>query len=506
MRRSGGIRAALVINSGVLAAGLLAATAGLQAPAGVPPAAVTGPVEVAPQPLALTGRLAEPARATPRPAGAVRPTAVRPASPARAAGPRTRPPARPAAAAQQPPARPRALALSRSRVPRATTGQQGLTPVAAIRQRLAAELSRSGAGNRTAAVDIDGLDAVYRERPAAAAVPASTTKLYTTLAALQVAGPTSRLRTEVRAARPRQGAVQPGDIYLVAGGDPFLTSAQLDLLARGIAGKGIRRVTGALVLDDSRYDRQVRGPGWKASYVPGESGPLSAFAVDRNAWRTDAPYLADPAMPNLARFRDLLAKRGVSTAGSPRRGRAPAGATVLAARSSVTVAEMVRAINKRSDNFAAELMLKEVGYRAAGQGTTAAGASSATRALRGMGVQVGRQVDGSGLSGDNRQTGQGELSLLTVAAGSPLAGSLRSSLSIACKDGTLLRRMCGTPASGRAQGKTGTLPRVYAIAGHTTTANGKQVRFAILLGSAPDGARARAAMDAAVAYLSGLRV
>ncbi|MCU1600300.1 MAG: hypothetical protein JWO22_1009, partial [Frankiales bacterium] len=45
--------------------------------------------------------------------------------------------------------------------------------------------------------------------------------------------------------------------------------------------------------------------------MPEESGPLSAMAVDGNAWRHDASYLADPATPVLTKLRTYLARKGV---------------------------------------------------------------------------------------------------------------------------------------------------------------------------------------------------
>ena len=55
-------------------------------------------------------------------------------------------------------------------------------------------------------------------------------------------------------------------------------------------------ITGALVPDDTRYDARRRAPGWKPEFVPGESGPLCALAVDHNSWRHDAAFLADPGL------------------------------------------------------------------------------------------------------------------------------------------------------------------------------------------------------------------
>jgi D-alanyl-D-alanine carboxypeptidase/D-alanyl-D-alanine-endopeptidase (penicillin-binding protein 4) len=465
-----GVRSALVINGAVLTVAVLAAAVGQESSAATAPLRVVDRAAVSPQVVAL------PLHAKPAP---------------RASSPRVTP------------VPTRAPQLIR---PQAVAAPAGPPSSAAIRSRLAAELARSGAANRSSAVTIDSRGDVLRERATTAVVPASATKLFTTLAALKVVGLNTRFRTEVRATKPATGSVQPGNIYLVAGGDPFLMTQHLDYLAASIKRKGITRVTGALLLDDSRYDRQVRGPGWKTSYVPDESGPLSAFAVDRNTWRKDAQFVADPAMANLGKFKALLTKHGISTVGSSRRSKPPAGSVVLVGHSSPVLSSVITNVNKKSDNFAAELLLKEVGFRARGVGSTASGVAAATTALRAMGVRTGRQIDGSGLASANRQTSDGALSLLTAAYKSPQGPALRASLAIACRDGTLLRRMCSTPASGRARAKTGTLPGAYALAGYTTTANGRQVRYAFLLNGASDSVKARAAMDKCVVYLSTINV
>ena len=375
-----------------------------------------------------------------------------------------------------------------------------------IRAKLVSYLSGSTSALRSSAVDVSGVGPVLRQGDATAVLPASTQKAFTTLAALKALGLTTQLSTEARTPVAVTGGVLPGDLYLVAGGDPFLSGAQLDLLAAGVRNAGVTRVTGHLVLDDYRYDAVRRAPGWKTSFVPDESGPLSAFALDRNAWRKDSSYLADPGFPNLARFRALLVKHGISISTSLVRRHVPAGTTLLARKLSPPMQDMVRLVDKDSVNFGAELLLKELGYRLKGVGSTSAGAAAVPQVLASMGIAMTRMYDGSGLSSDDRQSARSELSLLLAAQGSSLYKPFRAALPIACRDGTLEKRLCGTPAAGKAAAKTGTLPGVNALTGYTTTADGHMVRFSFLLSRVADAAKAKAAIDACVAYLSGLRV
>ncbi len=374
-----------------------------------------------------------------------------------------------------------------------------------LRTRLHAAISRSGASTVSMAVDVDGLGAVYRQGASLSVAPASTEKLYTGFTALQALGPAGRLRTELRATKPQRGPYLPGNLYLVAGGDPYLSAGQLNDLAGQVRAAGIRKIEGSLVVDDLRYDAVRRAPGWRTSYVPEESGPLSALAVDGNRWRKDSAYLNDPGIPTLGRFREMLTRHGVSVTPALHRGLTPTGARLVGSRVSASVADLVRRMSKDSDNFAAELLLKESGRAVRGTGSTAAGAAAVRDVLARSGVAAGTVADGSGLSSRDRQSAGGELALLKAAESTGVYTALRQALPIACKDGTLLRRMCNTAAAGKAIGKTGTLPGTYALTGWTTTADGHRVRFAILLAGASSGSQARSAIDACVVLLSGAR-
>ncbi len=374
-----------------------------------------------------------------------------------------------------------------------------------LRARLHAALARSGASVVSAGVDVDGLGAVYRQAPDRAVLPASTEKLFTGLAALQALGEGTRLVTELRSVAAQRGPYLEGDLYLVAGGDPYLTGGQLDTLAAQLRAQGVRRITGRLVLDDTRYDAVRRAPGWKTAYVPEDSGPLSAMAVDGNGWRRDASYLRDPGLPTLDRLRSMLLAHGVSVDASLLRGRVPAATTTYATHVSASVTDLVRRALKDSDNFAAELLLKELGVVVRGSGTTEHGTEAVAAVLRRLGATVGTLADGSGLSSRDRQTATGELSLLAAAERSQSYAALRRALPIACVDGTLKKRLCGTAAARVAIAKTGTLPGTHALTGWTTTADGHPVRFAFLLSGASSGDRARAAIDQCVALLSAAR-
>ena len=395
----------------------------------------------------------------------------------------------------------------------------------ALGRRVTAALSTSGAGVVGAAVDVDGLGPVLRHNSAHALPPASTQKSFVVAAALLALPSDRRLATSVRTsarlvdlgagdhaasgAGPTGGhratGRLDGSVVLVAGGDPHLTRAGLRGLALSVRTAGVRHIAGDVLVDDSRYDHRRRAAGWKSSWMPGQSGPLSALAVDGNRWRRDRSFLADPAVPTAALFRDQLALAGVRVDGQVRRGRAPQGSRVLASRPSAPLAALATRILKDSDNFAAELLLKELGHTLRKDGSSRGGSLAVRGVLRRHGVPVGTGADGSGLSALNRQTPAGGLALLRAVSASGVAGPFRAAMPLACHDGTLRRRMCGTAAAGRLNAKTGTLHGVRALAGYTTTARGRGVRFVFQVSGARDGRRAQQALDRAAVVLATAR-
>ncbi|MES9601804.1 D-alanyl-D-alanine carboxypeptidase/D-alanyl-D-alanine-endopeptidase [Actinomadura sp. NPDC000929] len=98
----------------------------------------------------------------------------------------------------------------------------------------------------------------YSRGATAQVMPASNMKLYTSGAALSLLGPGYRFRTGVYA-RAVSGSSVKGDLYLKGTGDPTTRAADYDRLAAQVAARGVRRVEGGLVADDSWFDA-VRTP------------------------------------------------------------------------------------------------------------------------------------------------------------------------------------------------------------------------------------------------------
>jgi PBP4 family serine-type D-alanyl-D-alanine carboxypeptidase len=124
-----------------------------------------------------------------------------------------------------------------------------------------------------------------------------------------------------------------------------------------------------------------------------------------------------------------------------------------------------------SDNFTAEMLLKQLGAQDGGHGTSASGAAVVMSALRTAGIPLGgvRVVDGSGLSQLNRLTAASLVTLLQAAWIDPdLRAAFLPVLPVAGVSGTLRHRLGKPPARGRVLAKTGTTNGASTLAGYVT--------------------------------------
>jgi serine-type D-Ala-D-Ala carboxypeptidase/endopeptidase (penicillin-binding protein 4) len=356
---------------------------------------------------------------------------------------------------------------------------------ASLRARLHAALTGfDGRGTGVLAVDLGSGRVVYAHNANASLLPASNQKLALTYAALVVLGPSFRMRTEVLGEGHLESATTwRGNLILKGYGDPTLDRAGLAELARRLRAAGVRRVTGSLVADESWFDVRRRGPGWKASFVPVESQPLSALTVAGAAGALGTARL----------FREALAQAGVRLQGGTKVARA--GGWPLAVRFSAPLDEILHHMDVESDNFTAELVLKQLGATIAGQGTTAAGAAVvrgvlADRRIPLAGVRIG---DGSGLSALDRLTAKALVTILQhVWADRELRPVVFRILPVSGRDGTLEDRLAKPPARGNVRAKTGTLDVASSLSGFVR----ERYAFAILQnGRRLSPSAARAAQD-----------
>jgi len=404
--------------------------------------------------------------------------------------------------------------------------------------------------------------------------PASTMKLVTTFAALELLGPAYTWKTTAWSSGTLDNGVLAGDLVLRGGADPRLTFEQFWLLLRQVRARGVRQIAGDLVLDrsliaaaetDSHFDDKPLRPynvgpdalllNFKAvrvRLVPetdkqtvlalAEPEPANLDIVNliklragntdcgdwkeglradltqhANRWRLaltgsysaacgekiwNHGLLPHPAYIHGV-FEQLWRELGGSLKGGVRDGAVPADARQLAEVESPTLAEIVRDINKFSNNVMARQLFLTLGVESGRKPARTEDADAAVRAwLDGRGLRFPELVldNGSGLSRRERLSAGSLARLLASAWQSPLMPEFIASLPLNAVDGTMRKRLNGNGIAGRAHIKTGTLEGVKTIAGYVLDKNGRQQIVVFLVNHANAGA-AQAAQDALLAWV-----
>jgi len=323
---------------------------------------------------------------------------------------------------------------------------------------------------------------LFVHNPLLALRPASNEKLATTYAALTALGPSFRIDTDVLGDGQQEGATWQGNLVLKGYGDPALSFAQLNSLARQVVATGIKHVSGRILGDESWFDTHRTGLGWKPDFYLNESPALSALVVNRG-W-TGRYETRLPALMAAQAFRRDLRRAGVTVHGGTAVGVASAQAVQLGEVASARIATLVRHMDVFSDNFYAEMLLKEIGAVQGGGGSSGAGVAVERRLLGDAGVPLGgvRIVDGSGLSLLDRWTPVGLATLLrTMWQDSDLRPYIVPALPIAGETGTLVHRMRKAPARGLVRAKTGTTSNSSALSGFV----GERYVFSIVENGSP---------------------
>ncbi len=368
--------------------------------------------------------------------------------------------------------------------------------------------------------------------------PASTMKLVTTYAALELLGPAHTWKTQALADAPLRDGVLAGNLYLKGSGDPGLTLERFWLLLRQLRARGIATLTGDLVLDRSEFRLPPHDPAafdneplrpynagpdalltnfnsLRLTLVPEAATrtvlavvdtPVDEIRVDARLqyadgacgdWREKlavgatgntlslsgsyagscgekalhvSPWPANLQVEQL--FRALWKELGGRFGGRVRDGEVPASARVLLTHESPPLAEVVRDVNKWSNNvMARQLFLALAPSRPA---TPEAARERVAAWLQQKGVSGVMLENGAGLSRDERISAEGMGRLLLAAWKSPVMPELMGSLPIAGSDGTLKKRLGDSAAAGRAHLKTGYIEGVRAIAGYVQDKSGQR--------------------------------
>lgn len=334
-------------------------------------------------------------------------------------------------------------------------------------------------------VDVATGEPIYAHRENLPLAPASNEKLFVTAGALMRFGPQGTLTTTLRTAPDAviDGAgVLRGDLYLVGGGDPTLADAGLDALAGQLADRGITRIAGSVVGDESLFDTLRGGPdsAYRPDYDLG--GWLSALSWSHG--RAGSGGADGPARAAATRLGTLLKQREIVYDRRPRAGAlgldgAVSATGVLASLPSPPMSALIADTNVPSENFYAEMLTKALGARFGAGGSTEAGLAVVRADLAAFGVHP-RLVDGSGLSRDDRTTAREVVRLLQRMDAQETATTWSASLPVAGVSGTVRKRMRGVAAARRCAAKTGTLVGVSALSGYCTTTGGVRVAFSFI--------------------------
>ncbi len=327
-------------------------------------------------------------------------------------------------------------------------------------------------------------DVIFTRAPSRRVTPASTIKLLTSAAALSRLGPEHRFETRLLLDGTQSGTDFIGDVWLVGGGDPSLSTfgfrrdnlagegTNLAMLVTPLRTRGITRVRGRVRVDDDLLDAKRWVDEWKPSFRLEETGALGALTVNQSQlgrW-IGGRSAREPDLYAGDMLRELLRRQGIRVTARTLPGSVPADAIEVATLRSPKLVDLVAHMNQASDNFYAEVLLKHVGvdrFGARADGSTEQGRRAARAELERIGIPM-RDVtwmDGSGLAYGNKVTARSIGHVLGVGAQAPWGEQWVAGFANNGRSGTLRRRMTRAPFYGRVYAKTGTLLHASALAG-----------------------------------------
>lgn len=398
--------------------------------------------------------------------------------------------------------------------------------------------------------------------------PASTMKLVTTYAALELLGPNYQWQTDLYGTGDIIDGELQGDLIFRSSADPKLTMERMWMMLRDLRAAGVREVRGDLVLQPGDLRMPLDIPPFRddgndqtrpflvepdplltnlkllSLRTYGESGgvrthlepalpevtidnqltllptakscpwPNVIYSVKDDGQRATITltgslhlgcsaerYLSalDAPVYTASLIRTLWHEMGGRIHGGNRIGPAPAQGRLLARSVSPDLVDVVRDINKYSNNAMARQLFLTIG-REQRSAADADDHKAATRIinqwLADKGIQANGLVleNGAGLSRMERMTARDMSQLLSHAWRSPYSAEFVASLPLAAMDGTMRRRLRNTPVAGQAHIKTGSLRNVRAIAGITRDNNGQSWAVTAIVNHAAAGS-SREALD-----------
>lgn len=295
-----------------------------------------------------------------------------------------------------------------------------------------------------------------------------------------------------------------------AGPDALLVNlASVRLTLRPSADQKTAQVIAETPDDDLHIDNRITLTqdacgDWRERIKPAVVGETIAITGDFSAQCGEkalnlSPWPADRQVERL--FRALWRELGGTFQGKVREGQTPPAAVGLATQESPPLAEIVRDINKYSNNVMARQVFLTLASERPASPDGARQRIKGWLADKGMPMPEAVLDNGSGLSRGERISAGSLAQLLLTAWKSPAMPELMSSLPLAGVDGTLKKRLGNGAAAGRAHLKTGYLENVRAIAGYVLDSSDKRWVVVFLINDAKSR-QGKPAMDALLRWVA----
>ena len=348
-------------------------------------------------------------------------------------------------------------------------------------------------------------DTLYSKNAGKLFIPASNMKIITSAAALTLLGPEYTYKTTFLTNGEVRDSLLDGDLLVIGRGDPtvsdrmrMLATTVMDALADSVRAHGIRQIGGSIARVGNAFPDSVYGYGWQWD----DLGEYYGAGVDELIFNEgmaptklrpppdtvrDSLYSGparDPAKAYLDALKDGLVRKGIAVDAGVRDGILPTPMKMdtLFKLSSPALRDILPAMMKKSQNQIAEIMLRTIGLERAGIGTADTARKIVGEQLLAWGVQPDGFLirDGSGLSDNDLLTPETIVRVLDRIQRDTAFATYYNAMPIAGVDGTLDKRMKGTPAEGNVRAKTGTLSKARNLSGYVTTADGERLIFSVL--------------------------
>jgi D-alanyl-D-alanine carboxypeptidase/D-alanyl-D-alanine-endopeptidase (penicillin-binding protein 4) len=434
-----------------------------------------------------------------------------------------------------------------------------------LQDKLAYVISDPNLFNAQVGLYIESLDngeTIFSHNEHKLFISASNMKIFTTTTALLRFGPGFKYHTKIYHTNKIQNGILEGDLIIKGSGDPTIAPRYSNGDSRvffrswadSLIAKGITKIEGNIIGDESYFTTDRLGFGWQWDYESfwyaaqisaltfndncvdvsivasdkiGDAPkvtllpPTSYISIDNRAVTTPPDsvrtlYLSRPRLENKilirndfpinkpkftkslsvedpAKFfvhvlREVLIEKGIEVTGDLKIVKIPGkikypNLVLLFNHHSPPLSEIIRVINKRSQNLYAEQLLITIAAEYGKNASAAEGIEIVNGTLERMGISVNEfsMRDGSGLSRFNLISPHTVSLLLRYTSKHDYFADFYNSLPIAGEDGTLRSRMKNSTAEGNLRAKTGTVGHVRNLSGYVKSASGEKFLFSFLV-------------------------